>query len=98
MEIRVSGWGGFVVEFTKSGSFKTLLLRLGRNSFFFSYYSSQIEVPTWADLVKTATFKELAPYESDWYYIRAGIFLFKSSLLTVCLVRIFLLKLLRVLL
>lgn len=48
--------------------------------------------------MKTATFKELAPYESDWYYIRAGIFLFKSSLLTVCLVRIFLLKLLRVLL
>jgi ribosomal protein S19E (S16A) len=34
----------------------------------------QIEVPTWADLVKTATFKELAPYDADWYYIRAGTF------------------------
>lgn len=33
---------------------------------------SQIEVPVWADLVKTATFKELAPYDADWYYIRAG--------------------------
>jgi len=22
--------------------------------------------------VKTATFKELAPYEADWYYIRTG--------------------------
>lgn len=32
----------------------------------------QIEVPVWADLVKTATFKELAPYDADWYYIRAG--------------------------
>ncbi len=32
----------------------------------------QIEVPAWSDLVKTATFKELAPYDGDWYYIRAG--------------------------
>lgn len=32
----------------------------------------QIEVPVWADLVKTATFKELAPYDADWYYIRTG--------------------------
>jgi len=34
--------------------------------------SGKIEVPTWADLVKTATFKELAPYDGDWYYIRAA--------------------------
>ncbi|KAG0504900.1 hypothetical protein M758_N010000 [Ceratodon purpureus] len=34
--------------------------------------SGKIEVPVWADLVKTATFKELAPYDADWYYIRAG--------------------------
>ncbi|KAG0587544.1 hypothetical protein KC19_2G172900 [Ceratodon purpureus] len=32
----------------------------------------QVEVPVWADLVKTATFKELAPYDADWYYIRAA--------------------------
>jgi small subunit ribosomal protein S19e len=32
----------------------------------------KIEVPKWADLVKTAKFKELAPYDNDWYYIRAG--------------------------
>merc|ERR1712106_112180 len=31
-----------------------------------------IEVPKWADLVKTAAFKELAPYDQDWYYIRAA--------------------------
>jgi len=32
----------------------------------------KIEVPKWADLVKTATHKELAPYDPDWYYIRAA--------------------------
>jgi len=34
--------------------------------------SGKIEVPKWADIVKTATFKELAPYDPDWYYIRAA--------------------------
>ncbi len=29
-------------------------------------------VPKWADLVKTGVHKELAPYDPDWYYIRAG--------------------------
>merc|ERR1719453_1149729 len=32
----------------------------------------KIEVHKWADLVKTAKFKELAPYDPDWYYIRAA--------------------------
>ena len=32
----------------------------------------KIEVPKWADLVKTGTAKELAPYDPDWYYIRAA--------------------------
>merc|ERR1711988_1341065 len=32
----------------------------------------KIEVPKWADLCKTASFKELAPYDPDWYYIRAA--------------------------
>ena len=34
--------------------------------------SGKLEVPTWVDLVKTGAFKELAPYDSDWYYVRAG--------------------------
>lgn len=34
----------------------------------------QIELPPWTDIVKTARFKELAPYDPDWYYVRAGIF------------------------
>ena len=29
-------------------------------------------VPKWADLVKTGVNKELAPYDPDWYYIRAA--------------------------
>lgn len=34
--------------------------------------SDQFEAPVWADTVKTAVFKELAPYGDDWYYIRAA--------------------------
>jgi small subunit ribosomal protein S19e len=29
-------------------------------------------VPKWVDLVKTSVAKELAPYDPDWYYIRAA--------------------------
>jgi small subunit ribosomal protein S19e len=32
----------------------------------------QMELPEWVDIVKTARFKELPPYDADWYYIRAG--------------------------
>ena len=32
----------------------------------------QIKLPQWVDIVKTGAFKELAPYDPDWYYIRAG--------------------------
>ncbi|KAM6494226.1 ribosomal protein S19 [Amanita muscaria] len=34
--------------------------------------SGKLEVPTWVDLVKTGAFKELAPYDPDWYYVRAA--------------------------
>jgi len=34
--------------------------------------SGKLEVPSWVDLVKTGSFKELAPYDPDWYYVRAG--------------------------
>lgn len=34
--------------------------------------SDKFELPTWTDHVKTAFFKELAPYGDDWYYIRAA--------------------------
>ncbi|KAF9777544.1 ribosomal protein S19e [Thelephora terrestris] len=34
--------------------------------------SGKLEVPTWADIVKTGAYKELAPYDPDWYYVRAA--------------------------
>src|SRR4051812_37592172 len=34
--------------------------------------SGKIDVPKWADIVKTAPHKELAPYDPDWYFVRAG--------------------------
>ncbi len=36
--------------------------------------SGKLEVPIWVDIVKTGSFKELAPYDPDWYYTRAGAF------------------------
>jgi hypothetical protein len=35
-------------------------------------YFYQMELPEWVDIVKTARFKELPPYDPDWYYTRAG--------------------------
>ncbi|XP_009111980.2 40S ribosomal protein S19-3 [Brassica rapa] len=34
--------------------------------------SGKIELPAWTDIVKTGKLKELAPYDPDWYYIRAA--------------------------
>ncbi|EPQ27849.1 uncharacterized protein PFL1_04593 [Pseudozyma flocculosa PF-1] len=34
--------------------------------------SGKIEVPTWVDIVKTGAYKEQAPYDPDWYYVRAA--------------------------
>ncbi|KAK3876975.1 hypothetical protein Pcinc_018264 [Petrolisthes cinctipes] len=34
--------------------------------------SGKVRVPEWADLVKTAKYKELAPYDDDWYYTRVA--------------------------
>jgi ribosomal protein S19E (S16A) len=31
-----------------------------------------MKVPEWVDLVKRARFKELAPYDEDWYYTRCA--------------------------
>ncbi|KIJ27537.1 hypothetical protein M422DRAFT_76909 [Sphaerobolus stellatus SS14] len=45
---------------------------------FISAYSShlkrsgKLDVPTWVDIVKTGSFKELAPYDPDWFYVRAA--------------------------
>ncbi|GAC93210.1 40S ribosomal protein S19 [Pseudozyma hubeiensis SY62] len=34
--------------------------------------TGKIEVPTWVDIVKTGHFKEQAPYNPDWFYVRAA--------------------------
>eukprot|EP01094_Clydonella_sp_ATCC50884_P013257 TRINITY_DN23536_c0_g1_i1.p1 TRINITY_DN23536_c0_g1~~TRINITY_DN23536_c0_g1_i1.p1 ORF type:complete len:147 (+),score=36.11 TRINITY_DN23536_c0_g1_i1:25-465(+) len=31
-----------------------------------------IQLPEWVGYVKTAPYKELAPYDEDWFYIRAA--------------------------
>jgi ribosomal protein S19E (S16A) len=32
----------------------------------------QVKVPSWSDVAKTGTHKELSPYSNDWYYTRMG--------------------------
>ncbi|KZT19507.1 ribosomal protein S19e [Neolentinus lepideus HHB14362 ss-1] len=34
--------------------------------------AGKLEVPTWVDIVKTGSFKELAPYDPDWFYVRSA--------------------------
>ncbi|KAK9717250.1 Protein component of the small (40S) ribosomal subunit [Basidiobolus ranarum] len=34
--------------------------------------SGKLEIPKWVDLAKTATYKELGPYNQDWFYVRAA--------------------------
>lgn len=34
--------------------------------------TSKIQLPNWVDIVKTGTHKELAPYDPNWFYVRAG--------------------------
>jgi len=34
--------------------------------------SGKIKVPEWTDVVKLAIYKELAPYNDDWFYIRTA--------------------------
>jgi small subunit ribosomal protein S19e len=34
--------------------------------------TGRLEVPKWVDLVKTGTNRELAPYDPDWFYVRAA--------------------------
>ena len=32
----------------------------------------KLDVPSWVDVVKTSTAKELSPYDEDWFYIRCA--------------------------
>ena len=32
----------------------------------------KLQVPKFANIAKTATHKELSPYDPDWFYVRVG--------------------------
>ena len=34
--------------------------------------SGKLKVPAYVDIVKTGKFKELSPYDPDWFYVRAA--------------------------
>ena len=34
--------------------------------------TDKIELPPWVDIVKTGITKEQAPYDADWFYVRAA--------------------------
>lgn len=34
--------------------------------------SGKLEVPAWTDICKTGCYKELAPLDTDWFYVRAA--------------------------
>jgi len=34
--------------------------------------SGKLDLPEWHDLVKTGSHKQLAPYDADWYFVRAA--------------------------
>lgn len=36
------------------------------------YRTGKVDLPEWTDLVKSAKFKELAPYDPDWLYTRCA--------------------------
>ena len=44
----------------------------GSNRFEIFSRSGKLRVPEWVDMVKTAAYKELAPYDDDWYYTRCA--------------------------
>uniref|UniRef100_A0A8C0W7R7 Small ribosomal subunit protein eS19 n=1 Tax=Castor canadensis TaxID=51338 RepID=A0A8C0W7R7_CASCN len=41
--------------------------------------SGKLKVPEWVDTVKLAKHKELAPYDENWFYTRAGVNLFTTE-------------------
>jgi hypothetical protein len=47
-------------------------LLCSNNSATFIPRSGKIKLPDYVDYVKTGKHKELAPYDRDWYYTRAG--------------------------
>jgi small subunit ribosomal protein S19e len=57
--------GGITVRDVRSDAFIAAFAQVLKNN-------DKFVVPKWADTIKTGVHKELAPYDPDWYYIRAG--------------------------
>lgn len=57
--------GGITVRDVRADAFIAAYAQVLKNN-------DKFVVPKWADTVKTGVHKELAPYDPDWYYIRAG--------------------------
>lgn len=57
--------GGITVRDVRADAFIAAYAQVLKNN-------DKFVVPKWADTVKTGVHKELAPYDPDWYYVRAG--------------------------
>lgn len=57
--------GGITVRDVRADAFIAAYAQVLKNN-------DKFVVPKWADTIKTGVHKELAPYDPDWYYIRAG--------------------------
>mmetsp|Transcript_1146 Transcript_1146/g.1157 ORF Transcript_1146/g.1157 Transcript_1146/m.1157 type:complete len:149 (+) Transcript_1146:26-472(+) len=57
--------GGITVRDVRPDAFIAAYAQVLKNN-------DKFVVPKWADTVKTGVHKELAPYDPDWYYIRAA--------------------------
>lgn len=60
-----------VAAFLKK-SVPAMLVELAVLSCFFPCRSGKLKVPEWADIAKTGIYKELAPYDPDWWYTRCA--------------------------
>ena len=58
----------------RAGTDRVQANKLDTNKALSNLWSLQIQLPAWVDIVKTGSFKELSPYDPDWYYVRAGEF------------------------
>lgn len=57
--------GGITVRDVRADAFIAAYAQVLKNN-------DKFVVPKWADTIKTGVHKELAPYDPDWYYVRAG--------------------------
>lgn len=68
----------FSIKMAEEGKRKGVTVRDVEPAKFINAYADVLKnndkfhVPKWVELVKTGVHKELAPYDPDWYFVRAG--------------------------